>query len=362
MTWISKKGEALRDLVESQGGKGAHEIIKKELKEGTIKPSDFSLQEIWAATERDKDGRVRSIKEAVSSDQFPTITGEIISSTLISAYDNTQIIGDQLAETVSSKMETEVYAGFNGSENPELVLQGEEYKRRDLTEKWTSVRHEKYGTMLEITEEALFYDRTGQILMRAAGIGEKAKLYKEKQIVEGVQDVNSNVYKPSGIATAFYRTAASGDRKINSASSNPFGEAGIDAGLKLMHNMIDENGDPILINQSNLIGLFPQDLEREAKQMVRSTLVPEGTENAENIYKGLFKVLTSYFVTAQSASTWYIGEFNKDFKWSEVWPLSTSTRADSQMRFDRDIIMQLKVRYLGAITAIDDKHSYKFTA
>ena len=362
--FVSKIGVALRDMVESLGPVGTKVAIRDMLKKKELKPEDFtSFQEIWAACERDSMGNVRSIEEAVSSDLFPVITGEIISARVIEGYQSVDMVSDQLVTTVPSKLMIDTIAGFTAVGGPDVVLEGQPYNERAFEEKYVTIPHVKVGDIIRVTEETILFDQTGQILIRAATIGEKTAQLKEKTIVQGVIDLNSKVFKPSAVDTAFYRTSASGDRKVNSAASCPFGEAGLLKAMALFHNMTDEQGDYVAVRPANLIGLFPFDLWVRVAQMIQSTLVPEGTENAVNIWKGLFKPLTSPYVTEQSASTWYLGDFKKDFWWSEIWPLQTFTmRPGSEMEFTRDIKSQTKVRYFGGVGAVDDKHSLKLTA
>lgn len=364
MAFVSKFGVALRDMVESLGPVGTKTTIREMLKKKEIRADDFtSFQEIWEACERDQDGYVRSISEAVSSDLFPTITGEIISSKIIEGYESINKVGDQLVTTMGSKMKIANYAGFTAASGPDKVLEGQGYNDSQFEEKFAQISHTKYGRIISVTEEAIHFDQTGQILQRAATIGEKAALYKERLIVEGVQDINNTVFKPAAVATAFYRSTASGDRKINMATSNPFGEAGLLAIKKVMDAMVDEEGDYIMLSVGQLMGLFPVDLEVRVKQMLQSTLVPEGTENAVNTWKGWFVPLASPYVSAQSTSTWYIGDFKKDFIWSEVWPLQVFTaKPGHEDEFNRDIKSKSKVRFFGEVGAIDDKHSFKCTA
>lgn len=362
MTFRKKTGVALRDMVESCGV-GAADVIRDLLESGKMKPEQFSLREIWEACERDVDGYPKSAQEAVSSDMFPIITGEIISSKIIEAYNRAAAIGDRLCTTIPTNMEITTFGGFDEVEMPEAVQQGRDYNESDMGEKYAQIGATKYGRILSVTEEMIHFDKTGQILTRASRLGTKAAQYREKLIVEGIQDINSTVFKPSGIATALYRSTASGDRKINLATSNPFGEAGLKAVHKLMHAMTDEQGDYVMIDTNNLILLVPFDLHMEALQMQNSTLVPEGVENAVNMWKNSFTPLTSPYVTAQSTTTWYLGDFAQDFVWNEVWPLTTaSAKPGNDREFRADIKSQHKVRFFGEIGAISDKCSYKSTA
>ena len=363
MSVRGKLSTSLRDIHESLGDAGTVELVREMIKDKKIRPEDFSLQEIWHAFERNKDNSVRSYSEAVSSDLFPIITCELISSKIIDAYTAVKTIGDTLTTTVPSKMDVETVAGFTASQGVDEVLEGSAYNDSMIGEKYVTIPHKKFGRIISITEEMIFFDKTGQILARAAGIGQKAAYYREKLIVEGVQDVNSNVFRPSGVATAFYRATASGVRKVNSRAATPFGEDGLEQAMKLFHNMTDEEGDYIEPGLGQLYGLFPFDMWVRVNQMIQSTLVPEGVENAVNVWKGLFIPLTSPFITAQSTSTWYLGDFKNDFWWSEIYPLQTfSSKPGHEDEFNKDIKSKHKVRFYGQIGAITDKSCLKLTA
>jgi len=366
MPIIDKFGVALRDMHESLGDKGTEETIKEMLKDGTLKPSDWNVVECWNAFERDpKTGIVKSYHEAVSSDMFPTINGEIINAAIIGAYNIPGLIGDQLCTTVPGKHEIERFVGFDAVEMPEEVQQGRDYNDSDMGEKYATIQPVKVGRLLKITEEALFYDQSGILLQRAAGIGRKLGLEREQRIVQNIQDINSNVYRPSGIAEAIYSSSRteSGVACYNLVTSNPFGESGLDAVTALVHDMVDENGDPIFIDEMNVKLLYPNDIKTQVLQMAGTLKVPEGMDNAINIYQGKFTPLSSPYISQQSTSTWFYGTFVEDFVWLEHWPLQTFTARPGNMKeFTADIKSQHKVRYLGNIGARDFRHSYKCTA
>jgi len=368
MAFRDTTGTALRDLLESKGSEGARRVIQKALESGKLRPDDFSIREIWEACERNEDGSVRSIHEAVSSDSFPKITGELINSRIIEAFESAPTIGDELVTTVPGiKQKIDTVAGFTASEGVDEVPEGHPYDDSTLTEKHVTIHNKKYGRIISVTEEMIFFDQTGQILTRAQGIGDKAAQYKERLIVEGVQDVQKAgqyvVYRPEGTGTAIYSTGNG-----NLKTSNPFGESGLEEVEKLAHQMRDDSTgthdtDYIFIADDDVIVLVPKDLQIEALQMANSTLVPESAENAVNIFKGKFKVRTSPYITKQSATTWYWGNFKRSFWWEEVWPLQTmSMKPGHEDEFSRDIKSKFKVRMFGGIGAVDYRYAYKSTA
>jgi len=362
MSFQKNTGEALSNVLESQGEDGTVRIIERALETKKIRPEDFSIKEIWEACSK-KRATWKNLSEAVASSSFPKITGTLINSKIISGYEGVQTIGEDLVTTVSSNMQVDTIAGFSDVETPEEVGEGDAYKDSTLSEKYVTAQNVKYGRMLSVTEEMIFFDKTGQIMNRAMRIGRKAAQYKERLILRGVQDLDTTVYRPSGTPTAFYSAA-----NRNLIATNSFGESGLTAVRVRAQQMKDDSigvsdDDYIFINVDNLLALVPADLEVQAWEMANSTLTPEGAEGAANFYKGRFKVKSSPFITGQSPSTWFYGDFKEDFWWEEVWPLQIMTQKPGhEDEFKSDIKARVKVRFYGSIAAVDFKHVFKSTA
>ena len=358
MSFQNRMGEALKNLVESRGVDGAVVVIKEALKTGKIAAGQLSLKEMWEACEPG-----RPVTEAVSSGSFPKMTGALIHSTLIKAYDSVKLVGDLLVTNTPTNLENPDVAGVTGAETPEETGQGQEIPSSSVTEKSVRGNTKKYAKRIDITEEMIFFDKTGEVINRTRGIGKKAAQYKDKLIVEGVQDINTNVYQPGGVPTAFYSSANG-----NLQGSNGFGESGLEKIMILASQMKDdalgkENNDFIMIDPLDTILLIPQDLWVQAQQMAGSALTPEGAENAMNVFKDRFKVVTSPYVGQQSINTWYWGDFKEDFWWMDVWPLSViSLRPGSDIEFFKEIKASHKVRFFGGIMSVDFRHSFKSTA
>ena len=126
MSFRGSTGIALRDLLESQGESGSITVIRDILEKDEVSPYKFSLKETWEACiafESSKNKSfLRSAQESVTSDLFPKITGEIINSAMIKAYNIPGLIGKKLCETVPSFNEIEKHAGWSALEGPDLVL------------------------------------------------------------------------------------------------------------------------------------------------------------------------------------------------------------------------------------------------
>jgi len=350
-----RTGTALKDLLESKKTDGAVRVISEAFKSKKLQPEDFSLREIWEACEPG-----HSVSEAVTSDAFPKITGELINAKIINAYDSVEKIGDDLCVTIPSKLKIDTIAGFTEVEAPREVPEGHEYDDSTMTEKYVTIHNKKFGRILSVTEEMVYFDQTGQVLARAARIGAKAAQYRERIILRGVQDVDGNVYRPSGVATALYSSD-----NANLQTSNPLSEAGLETVYSALINTKDDSEDEdfILINRDNVICLVPSTLEVEAWQLANSTLTPESAENAANFFKGRFKIASSPYVDVQSTTTWYFGDFKQQFIWEEVWPLSVITAPVNHYdSFKKDIKSLHKCRFYGGFGAVDHRFVQKSTA
>lgn len=358
----TKVNFAIRDLIESHGADKASLVIRDLVEEKKVDLNSLSIKGIWEACQK-AEGQSTNVQEAIVSYSFPKITGELVNAKVIDGYEGIQLIGDQLVTTIPARHRVETFAGFTAVDSPDEVGETEEYSQTSLTEKYVQITSKKYGEMIYISEEMIYFDQTGQIINRASEIGRLAAQWRERLILRAIQDLDTTAYYPSGTATAVYSAA-----NDNLISTNPFGESGME-GLKIrmQRQKSDALGHAddnfVFINPADLKVLVPADLEVEAMQLANSVLVPESAENAVNVFKGMFTTLSSPYISVQSATTWYAGDFKRDAVWAEIWPLQTiAMRPGSSVEFTRDIKSAMKTRFFGGAGFLDTKHVYKCTA
>jgi len=327
----------------------------KDDKKPRMRPEDFSIKEIY---------------EAVHPTAFPLVTGKILSKKMIDAYNAAPTIGDQLVETFTSKLMIDRIPGFSTDGDIEQVEPGGPYQHTGvIEEKWAQVTGNKYGKILDITEETLMFDQTGQIIRRAGMIGRDAAVYREKMIMNTVQDISGyyawyvgNAAGSSASRTALYSTSTTAPHRTSNQITNALvNHTDINAANLLLGLMVDEKGDPILIGPRLL--LVPLALEMVARSIYNSTVIIGGANAQPNPFAGRFKVLSSPYLDAQSATAWYLGDFKSQFVWKEVIPLQVLTRRDDKndMAWERDIKAQFKIRFYGDCKATDYCHVVKST-
>ncbi len=321
-----------------------------------MKPEDFSIKEIH---------------EAVHPTAFPLVTGKLLSKKIMAAYNDAPTIGDQLVDAMTSKLLIDRIPGFSTGGAIEQVGPGAPYQHTGvIEEKWVQIVGEKYGKILDITEETLMFDQTGQIIRRAGMIGRDAAIYREKMILNTVQDISGYYAWYVGSAdaesvtrTALYGTSTTAPHRTSNQITNALvNHTDINAAVVLFGLMVDEKGDPIVTGLNKIL-LVPIALTMVAESIYKSSVLIGGANAQPNPYAGKFKVLSSPYLDAQSSIIWYLGDFKSQFVWKEVIPLQVLTRRDDKndMAWERDIKAQFKIRFYGDCKATDYCHVVKST-
>lgn len=395
----------LRRLRESLGPRGFYETLVGLLNDGEVKPDDFSLRQLWeacvgpthltlpsyAARQRTyitDIGQLASLhSEAdLGTNLFQTVTGALIARKVLDAYNQTDgLIGDQLVTVERSSVKNERIAGFTALQGPKEVAEGAPYEEASFGDKFVTTVEAKKGRILSITEEAVHFDQTGELLRRAARIGEATRLEREKTIVRGVADADyvadsSGVYRPGGVLEPLYPANGSNRNYIgmgNTTSGAPYNTplalndwTSIDFVLRYHATQVrddrhaPETGEPIVWMPRIL--LVPKSKELTALRIVTATtimtLTGDGSQRTEfrNPFGGVYSVLASPFLDAISTDDWYLGDFRRQFIWKEIWPVQVFRQGrGSDADFDRDVVARFKVRYYGGINALDERYVVK---
>lgn len=310
------------------------------------------------------------------TNSFQTVTQALLSSAVIEGYQRDYgYIGDQLVTTMRSTRQTEKIPGFTALDGPKEVSEGHPYPETGFEDKFVTTTAYKKGRIISVSTESLLFDQTGQINIRMRDIGEAVRQERERVIVRGVQDADSStrpVFRPGGTAEALYSSSnlnligTSGVTGFTSA--NPLTDwTSVDTVLKMRATKIVDDrvdGTPLPIaglNSNRCKILVPETLYStgwyiaNASGQVKNTASAVNETNFSNPVQGFIGgLLKSPFVDEVSTTTWYYGDFQRQFIWQEIMPLETFVQgADSEAGFERDTAMRIKVRYYGGIAARD---------
>lgn len=393
-------GTSIKSLIESHGSAGFYHKVVGLLNEKALTPDDFSYYELADAC-----GvlpRLRSLSEAqpvheralatpegithllqesnpgMNSRLFQVVTGELIGRKVIEGYeDDAGFIGDKLVSTVPSRFRSSRIAGFRALAGPTEVAEGHPYEESSFDEKFVTSKESKQGRILSINEELIAFDQTGEIHRRAMGLGYYLRQERERTIIRAVTDADAStlnfVYRPSGVGKALY--AADGSNRNYIGTGNTTSSAfnapvpladwtDIEHALSYRATEVrddrnDGQGRPVVAPVRQL--LVAEKLRGTARSIVHSTEVAMSGSNTEtkvaNPLHNQFEVLHSPYIDEQgstASSAWYLGDFRRQFLWTEIWPVQTFLqRAESAAAFDRDVVLRVKARYYGGVSAVD---------
>jgi hypothetical protein len=353
-----KSQYSMRDMFESLGTEGLVDTITDliEGKDGgkpEMKPEDFSLTDIW---------------ESVGPSTFPIVTGTLLSKKVMDAYELESKKLNMLSTSYDSNLEIDKVPGMYGEGTLQTIKPGGRYPHTgDIKEKYVQIAGEKRGEILDITEEAVKFDQTGLIMLRAAQFGERAAQDEEKRGMLTIQDVqyqgdNYYAWYPTGSRVAIYSTSTTAPHSQSNQVTNALADhTDLDAANKLLRLMKAENGDPLNVTAKVL--LVPVALEITAKRLINNTVLVGGTNGELNPFANSVEVIASPWLDVNSSTVWYWGDFKKQFLKKVVFPLQVMVKnmSDNQDGFERDILASYKVRHYTQIGAQDFRNVVKST-
>lgn len=358
----------------------------ESLRKKEIRSEDFSIKDLFETFVKDgrelvlefNPNRVSkfSLKEAaVSTSDFSNITGQIFYNELLTAFDNPALIGTSLVETVPTSLSGEKIAGVsNLSDDIETVGEGKEYPRAGVSEDWVETPETtKRGLIVPVTKEAIFFDRTGQVLTNCRKVSEVMAINKEKRILDAVLGITSLYNRKGRGVVATYGDNSGNHDFDNLQASNALQDySDIENALALFEDMTDPNtGEPIVLSQ-NLQIIVPWALNVTLGTIL-STIEFRRVTNTNNTsisgnplqYLGAtFTPRSNAYVKARSSSTtsWWIGDFPRGFKYMENWgPTVIEAPTNSYEEFNRDIVAQFKITERGTPAVVEPRVAVKCT-
>jgi len=392
-------GQNMRDLVESLGSEGFYHKVCQLLNEGEIQVDDISYHELAGACgvlprlrslregsggQGNITGMLRESGPGLNSNLFQVVSGELIGRKVIEGYEDTAgFIGDKLVTVLASRVRNQKIAGFTALAGPTEVHEGHPYEESQFDEKYVTTSESKQGRILSIQEELIAFDQSGEINRRAMALGYYLRQERERAIIRGVTDADAGsgkyVYRPNGTGKTLYNTNGSNQNWVGSGNTT---SSGFNAAVpladwkdieKVLHyratevkdDRVDGTRRPIVMPVKHL--LVPESLRGTALSIVNATEVRGTNGDQETILanpiQGLVEVLSSPFIDEQggeAAHDWYLGDFGRQFVWTEIWPVQTFLqRSESEAAFERDVVLRVKVRYFGGISAVDSVYVTK---
>jgi hypothetical protein len=352
--------------------------LHREKKTGGIAPEEFSIRALAEAfipdgrefIEEAYQGGVIS-ESAVNTTAFSNITGQIMFTKVLEAYQNPGFVFSNLVPTVPTRFSGEKLPGITSlGELDSPVKEGHPIPEVGIEESYIETPEtEKRGNILSVTLEAVYFDRTNLILQRANGVGDSLGLNKEKRIIRVAVGATNN-YRRNGTTLNTYLTSGGW---VNDHSNQFTDWTSVDKAMQLFANMVDpDNGESIVINPNSIV--VSQAKAFTANRFLNATEVRHKTDsgNLETVSANpIGGMLTSYvsqlmrneIVSKLSVSSsnadqyWLMGDFAKAFAYMQNWPLQYAQERDnSAIAFTHDIIARFKVTERGVAAVMDPRY------
>jgi hypothetical protein len=374
-------GVALKQLVESEGVGPVCNKLKTLLASGEVKPSDFSIKELWESLvgpcgqtlefAQRAEGFVQMSEAAVDSTAFADITGQVLTGQVLEAYNMVGYIGDSLFTVRPSRQRTERTPGFVLQDETDEVNEAEPYPESGLRDRYVSFTSgKKRGVLLSITEESIFFDETGVLLDRASGIGEFIRLDRETRMLNVFTGTTNNYY-PDGTATTIYHA----DNSNLTTGNGLVDWTDIDACMQTMAAQTSPEGKKIIVPVNTIV--VPWALRATALRIIGATEIRQTSAtsgagsliqtNGPNLVSSLVgatpRLVSSPLVDGYSGTAWYLGAPKRAFLYREHWPFqSFRRRRETEDGWTKDIVEQFKFREWGTAHCRDHRYNYKNTA
>lgn len=382
-----------RDLkrhYELDGPQQATAALTEALRTRQVRPEDFSLRDMAETLVPDGHHWVRQLDprsggsgvnlveagDGVDVTAFLNITGQVIYSKIMEAYEQEAFVVSKLVDTIPTRLDGEKIPGIaRVADDIDEVRPGMPYPSLGFGEDYIETPSTtKRGFIVPVTKEAIFFDRTHLVLTRAAEVGEILGLNKEKRLLDLVIGATNN-YKWLGTN---YNTYQTGTPWNNVLSGNPLVDwTSVDASEQLFAEMLDPNtGEPILIQGKSVL-VTPASLHAAARVFnatevqtvdnrpdagtVRTSYANPLTGYSFQSSRLLYRRIVASGVAADNAKQWWFhGDFKRAFAYMENWPITVTQAAqNSEADFNQDIVVRYKASERGAAAVLNPRYVVK---
>jgi hypothetical protein len=313
--------------------------------------------------------------DGVDVTAFLNVTGQVIYSKIMEAYEQEAFILSKRVSTIPTRLDGEKLPGAaRVQDQVDEVNPGMPYPSLGFGEDYIETPSTtKRGFIVPVTKEAIFFDRTHVILSRAAEVGEVLGLNREKRIIDTVIGVTNN-YKANGTSYNTYQTSTPWGNEISSNELIDWTD--VDAAEQLFANILDPHtGEPVLVNPNTILVtpayrhaahrvFFAPQISYQPASADTSTLAPNPLSGYQVDHSRLMyrRIIESGEAEADAKKWWFIGDFSKAFAYMENWPITvTQAPQNSDAEFERDIVVRFKASERGAAAVLNPRYVVKCT-
>ncbi len=358
------------------------------LESGDVKPSEFSLRDLFVELMPGGQERVNNWERAakrgqqvtegalaVDSADFSRITGQLVFSAVLDAYKLSTGISDQLATTFPSQfLDSEKVPGIaaTADQYEQEIPEGHPYPLVGMAARDIRLpRAEKRGGILPITREAIIKDRTGKLLENAATVGQGMGLNKEKRIIRMFIGSIENAYNFKDETRDVYANAGMGFDNLGTEILTDFTD------IRLLSELFYAMSDPAInepLDVAPTTIVCGNTLAWQARSIIRNVKVREGNitaapaiqgENEGNRIPFDLTIIHNEFLIRElilqttlgglvsgnrglANAHWWFGNPKAAFVYKEIWALTTEEAPmNNEEQFNSDVWHRVKVSEMG---------------
>lgn len=388
----------------------ANRVLRESFAKGNVRLSDFEFGKLWAecfgwsnylackngdsATKTLIAGLAAPLTEdiGVSTASFMNISGQIVYSAILQKYEDEEFIFTRKIPEMQSKyLGLEKIAGLSRiGDKAQVRPETYPYALAGIGENWIHAPPtDDRGMIVPITREAIFEDRTGELIRFAGEVGYSMGLNVEKRAIDAFIDLNTTAvsavngghryhWKDTSIAT-YGDNSGSHSWDNLSASTALTDWTSVEKAELLLAQMTDPfTGEPIMITPKEIV--VTPNLLHTAKAVVKATenrLQVGGYATSGNLVTRVgpntipsydivsSRQLYARQVTAGSglATTWYLTNIAQMLRRKVNWPMDVVQAPPmNHEEFTRQIVSQYRVNERSAFFTWEPRVSVKATA
>lgn len=326
--------------------------------------------------------RLTEAEGAVSTAAFQNISGQIVYSETMEKYQSEDfVIAKMIPERNAVILDGEKIAGITELGNAGGVRkEADAYKIAGVGEDWIFTPPIKdFGMIVPVTWEAVFNDRTGDVLDRAGAVGEAIGIGEEIAAVDALIDENVTTHRynwrnAGQIAT--YGDNSGSHTWDNYAASNGLVDwTDLNEAEQVFNALVNPfTGLPIAVDAKHLI--VTKQNEQTARRIVNATEIRVATPGyatssnptqtvVKNPYENKYEVVTSRYLAYRMATDtdWFLGDVSKLLRRMVAEPMNVQQApSGNKDEFERRIVNQFRANKRYAHVVVQPRAMVKSAA
>jgi hypothetical protein len=315
---------------------------------------------------------------------WSSVVSGIIEARMLERYQAPEFVANSLVDLVPSRQKREKLIGVARTGKAARDMgPGDPHPRAQFGERWVDLPETvKRGLAVEVTREAVFYDRTTQVLDQAGSVGEILALNREERIWDVILGV-SNTYTYNGTN---YNTYLTSGNWINLKANELVDWTDVDEANQLFNRMTDQETQQLISIAPDTLLVMPT-LEMRANYIMNAVTIEGRTDRVQvqpavneirvggNLMRGKYRVVSSPYAyqraiaadglnldEAAAGKLWFLGNFKKAFVYVENWPASVRRATpDDYTMLDHDLVFAVFANESGVAGIRDPRFVVKNT-